>query len=72
MTKKIKAEVVTAEEAVYLKEDGSHVTLMYEMIDGEYSGQSWAVFQGSKKKCEELAVSLNEGFDHFSLLDNSK
>lgn len=66
--KKLKAEVITAKEAVWPEEDGKYVTVMYEIEEDDYTGQSWAVFQGSKKKCKNLALMLNEGFGHFDMI----
>lgn len=64
---KLIAKVITAEEATWPKEEGAYVVEMCQLENGEYTGQAWGIFQGSKKKCEAFAENINEGFNHLGI-----
>lgn len=64
---RLKAEVITAEEAVWCPKDGKFVVVMSQFEKGERTGQQWGIFQGSKKKCDELSEEINRGFNHFKI-----
>lgn len=62
--KTTRAEVITAEEATWPKNEGAYIVSLYQTEDGQRTGHSWGVFQGTKKVCERLAEEVNKGLHY--------
>lgn len=46
---------------------GRFVVIMWQILGDKKTGQNWAVYQGSKDKCETLSQQLKDGFSHFGI-----